>query len=220
MGKSKYAEGNIKKTCYEYQNIVVAEWDDPGLKGGVKIGISFKNKKYNKVNPCEKKLKNFNYRLQPEGYFSGKVGDFFVMQGPDSFGGAVSFEIYKFEKKKIKLLFEDVLESENGLHFYFNENKNVGARYWKMMKQSSVCSLLNDKTSVNCWNQILFENNVKNNVSLKKCVDDIKRSEQYKTTENIENFPIQTFINIELTNLNQFKIFKVLNQEPNCHISP
>ena len=221
LGKSKNSDLNVTKTCYIYSNAVVTEINDPGLKGSAKIGIDIINsQKSNHSNICMKNFKKYAYRIIPEGYYDGKIGDYIITKGSDSFGAEYPFQIYNLVNKKEKLVFEGMRGVNLPIKIKRDSVNNLSLNYWTILSNNSNCFIFAPNKNNDCWKQILIENNMDSKINLQDCLKSVKENFPGVTQSELEKSSIQTLINIEIQNIKHPKDKKLLNNIPKCYISP
>jgi hypothetical protein len=221
MGRSKDADSNIIKTCYIYSKFIVTEFNDPALKGNAKIGIDIlDSKQTNYLNICKKNFRKFAYKLIPEGYFNGKIDNYIITKGSDSFGIEYAFQVFKLSNKKKKLIFEGIQGIDHPFQFIRNKEDSLGIKYWTSLHNRSHCSLFDNEKKDSCWDKILKDNNINYTIRLQDCIKSVKKIYPKINQSELEKSAIQSLIYIEIPDLRYPKNIKLLDKSPRCYITP
>ena len=205
------------KTCYQYQNYILIEINDKGNKGGALIGIenSNKNSNFNKI--CKQDYSNFKYKITAEGYYGGKVNNYIVTDGDDSFGSELSYQIYKINPTTLDSVFESARHDAETFYFIKNHNNKLGLIYWKSIENNTDCSLFENK----CLEEIKKQNPIWSTLNFSKCITSTKnRLSELKVTENddIDNSYLTStinnhfFVKIEIPDIYKKNNYKILDK--------
>lgn len=222
LGKNQKENTDIIKTCFVYSDFIVSEFNDQNSKGGAKIGID--KSKTNSSNVCNKKLNNFSYKKTLDGYFTGKIGNYFVVEGSDGYAGNYLIQVLELSKNKLRLIFEDNRNMNSSYQFQVVKNNQLSLKYWKALKNTSECSLTAGSKDDSCWKKILAENNIadsdRQKLNLKDCFTITPEMEEYSKLlgESVNELPLHSFINVEVSDIKFPKKFKVVDSSVKCAV--
>lgn len=222
LEKNKQSHSAIVRNCYEYFDYYNVEDIDKEQKGGALIGITPKRKGSNFLNICQKKYSTFPIKMTADGYYEGKIQQYMINKGDDSFGSEYLFQIFIIEKAKVKKIFEGLRHVNQSYEYIRHKNGKLGVRYWKSLKITINCPVKDNK----CLENIKVANKIKTELNFTDCKKSIAeeitrlKKAQYDATYLNETEGNQFFIFIEIPDITKKYAYKILNTRVLCENRP
>jgi hypothetical protein len=159
LEKSATTEGNIKFSCWEYSKFAVAQINDPGTMGAIKLEI--RSRKLGKSsNICSETQIGKGIVLDEvelNGYYIGSSGGFLFIGEPDSFGNQLKFRILSMDGKEVLKESRDLTEP-----VLIQSKGRTSVSFFKNLQVN--CQLAKEGRA--CWKKIIADNKIPGSLKL------------------------------------------------------